>query len=144
MHPFPHHYTVSGRSTSAGDVTLQADGLNEISSDAPEEFGGPGGRWSPETLLTAAVADCFLLGFRAIANASKVPYSELSVNVVGVLDRVGREMKFVEMEIQAELLVPADVSHERAEKLLEKAEQSCLITNSMNAEVKLETTIKTS
>ncbi len=143
MHPFPHHYTVTGHASNNGNVTLSSEGLDDIASEAPAEFGGPGGRWSPETLLTAAVADCFMLGFRAIANASKLPFTELSVNVVGVLDRDGRVMKFTEMQIQATLVVPEEVSHEKAEKLLEKAEESCLITNSMSAEIKLQTSVST-
>ncbi len=144
MHQFPHHYLISAQSSREGDVLLAADGLDSIPSQAPAEFGGPGDRWSPETLLTAAVADCFVLGFRAIANASKVPYSQLTVHVDGVLDRVERKMKFTEMHIQADLVVPEDVDHERAKKLLEKAEESCLITNSMNVEVKLEMNVVTS
>lgn len=143
MHAFPHHYNVSVQSGNEGDAILSSAGLTDIESQAPVEFGGPGNRWSPETLLTAAVADCFALGFRAIANASKVGYSQLNVNVVGVLDRVERKMQFTGMQIQAELVVPEGVDHERVKKLLEKAEESCLITNSMNVEVSLKTNVAT-
>lgn len=143
MHPFPHHYTVTVESGNDGDVVLSSEGLADIPSQAPAEFGGPGNRWSPETLLTAAVADCFVLGFRAIANASKVPFTKLTVNVEGVLDTVERKMKFTTMQIQANLLVPEEVDHERAKKLLEKAEDSCLITNSMTAAITLETSVST-
>jgi organic hydroperoxide reductase OsmC/OhrA len=31
------------------------------------QLGGPGGQWSPETLLVAAAAECFILTFRAVA-----------------------------------------------------------------------------
>jgi len=141
MHPFPHHYTVTVESRNDGDVILSSDGLEDIPSQAPAEFGGPGNRWSPETLLTAAVADCFVLGFRAIANASKIPYTKLTVSVEGVLDTVERKMKFTEMQIQANLVVPEDVDHERAKKLLHKAEESCLITNSMNSEITLHASV---
>jgi organic hydroperoxide reductase OsmC/OhrA len=69
MHPFPHIYKVSAIPVTAGEVTLESTGLESIISQPPAEFGGPGDQWSPETLLAAAVADCFFLSFRAIANA---------------------------------------------------------------------------
>jgi hypothetical protein len=33
----------------------------------PREFDGRGNQWSPESLLAAALADCFVLSFRAVA-----------------------------------------------------------------------------
>ena len=46
-------------------------------SSAPVEFDGPGDRWSPETLLIAAIADCFILTFRAIACATRMDWQGL-------------------------------------------------------------------
>ena len=57
--------TAHASSSGDGDVALSGDGLPAIATAPPAEFGGPGDRWSPETLLAAAVADCFVLGFRS-------------------------------------------------------------------------------
>ena len=65
MHPFPHNYGVSAHATPVSDVAIEGATLPSIQSAPPAEFGGPGDRWSPETLLVAAVADCFILTFRA-------------------------------------------------------------------------------
>ena len=65
------------RSRPDGDVPLSAEGVRVIESAPPKEFDGPGNQWSPEGLLTAAVADCFVLGFRAIAAASKYAWLSL-------------------------------------------------------------------
>lgn len=138
MQGFPHHYHVTATASSSGDVRVSADGLPELATQAPAEFGGPGDRWSPETLLAAAVADCFVLSFRAIANASKFEYATLECAVEGVLDRIERSMRFTGFTVRARLSVPAGTDEARALKLLEKAEQSCLITNSLNAEIHLE------
>src|SRR6185437_15854167 len=59
MQPFPHRYEVSARASAEGDVTLESYQLPALKSASPAEFGGPGDRWSPETLLVGAVADCF-------------------------------------------------------------------------------------
>ena len=73
MQDFPHHYSAFARAQEQGEIELGGDGLAPLQSAPPAEFGGPGDLWSPETLLVAAVADCFALTFRAIARASKLP-----------------------------------------------------------------------
>ncbi len=133
MQDLPHHYHVSAQSGPDGDVNLDSDGVATLASAAPVEFGGPGGRWSPESLLVAAVADCFVLSFRAIARASRLPWSGLKCDVVGTLARADGKTKFTEFAVRATLQLPAGSDADKARSLLAKAEASCLITNSMTA-----------
>jgi organic hydroperoxide reductase OsmC/OhrA len=137
MQDLPHHYQVSAQSGTEGDVSLSTAGVPALPSSAPVEFGGPGGRWSPETLLVAAVADCFVLSFRAIARASRLPWAALQCDVDGTLARVDGKTKFTEFAIQASLQLPAGGDADKARSLLAKAEASCLITNSMTARIHL-------
>ena len=141
MHPYPHHYTVHARANSTGDVDLDADRLPTLRTAPPVEFDGPGDRWSPETLLCAAVVDCFVLSFRAVARASKLDWQALEASVEGKLDRVEGRSRFTEIVVRATLRVPAGTDRQRAEKLMEKAEQACLISNSLLAERRLEPTV---
>jgi organic hydroperoxide reductase OsmC/OhrA len=134
MHPFPHRYTVSANASPQGSVRLAAEGLPAIESAAPKEFDGPGDQWSPEVLLTAAVADCFMLGFRAIATASKFTWISLECNTEGTLERIEGKSRFTKFHTTAKLIVPAGTDGERAKRLMEKAEQICLIANSLSAE----------
>lgn len=144
MQDLPHHYRVAARTRTDSDVIVSADNLDDIPSAAPAEFGGPGDKWSPESLLVAAVADCFILSFRAIARASKLPWTALECDAEGKLERVERVMKFTELTVNATLVVPPDTDEQKARRILEKAEESCLVTNSMtatrhlNAEVRVE------
>jgi organic hydroperoxide reductase OsmC/OhrA len=134
MQPFPHHYLVNAAVRPDGDVPLSTDGVRVIESAPPREFGGPGNQWSPEGLLTASVADCFVLGFRAIAAASKYAWLSLEAHTRGTLDRVDGKMRFTRFETHAKLHVPPGADVERAKKLLEKAESTCLVANSLNSE----------
>ena len=109
MQEFPHHYRVSASGGPDGDVGLDTEGLPTLASAAPVEFGGPGGRWSPESLLVAAVADCFVLSFRAIARASRLPWVSLQCSVEGTLERVDGVTKFTAFAIHATLRTPAEV-----------------------------------
>jgi organic hydroperoxide reductase OsmC/OhrA len=137
MHPFPHHYEVSIVAAPEGELRLAAEGLDEIRSLPPPQFGGPGGYWSPETLLLAAVGDCMMLTFRAIAKASRFEWRELSAEVAGTMERIEGNSRFTRIETRVRLVVPAGTDRERANRLLEKAEQGCPISNSLSAEKRL-------
>jgi peroxiredoxin-like protein len=134
MHPFPHRYVVNAAVRPDGDVPLSMDGVRIIESAPPKEFDGPGNQWSPEGLLTAAVADCFVLSFRAIAAASKFPWQSLEARTEGTLDRIDGKMRFTRFATHAKLQVPEGCDVERARKLLEKAELTCLVANSLSSE----------
>ena len=137
MQDMPHHYHVSASAASSRDVELTSPGLEAIASAPPAEFGGPGNLWSPETLLAAAVADCFVLSFRAIARASKLDWQSVSCDVTATLDRVDGVTRFTTIEERVALSVPAGTDAEKAKRLLEKAEKVCLITNSLTAKTTL-------
>jgi organic hydroperoxide reductase OsmC/OhrA len=141
MHPFPHHYQVSADAKPEGTVTLSAPGLTALESAPPAEFDGPGDRWSPETLLVAAIADCYVLSFKAVAAASKFAWTALACSVHGKLDRVERTSLFTQFEIKARLRLPAGADQARAQQLLEKSKQVCLISNSLKSEIHLVTEI---
>ena len=138
MHPFPHHYQVGVRATPDAPLTLAGEGLPALESLPPPQFGGPGGYWSPETMLTAAVGDCVLLTFRAIARASKFEWREATADVESVLERFEGNSRFTRIHTRVRLLVPPGTDAARARLLMEKAEKGCLISNSLTAERHLE------
>jgi organic hydroperoxide reductase OsmC/OhrA len=134
MDAYPHHYRVRAAAQSEGDVALASERLPNLSSAPPAQFGGPGDRWSPETLLVAASADCLILTFRAIARASKLPWLRVDCDAEGVLDRVEGVTRFTQMRLNVRLVLPQGGDAARAQHLLEKAEKTCLITCSLKAE----------
>ncbi|HSM32242.1 MAG TPA: OsmC family protein [Woeseiaceae bacterium] len=142
MQDFPHHYKTAASASHDSAVELTSPGLDALESAGPAEFGGPGDLWSPETLLSAAIADCFILSFRAIARASKFEWVSLRCEVDAVLDRVEKVTRFTEIEETVVLEVPAGTDEAKAMRLLERAEQVCLITNSMTATTHLDATVR--
>jgi organic hydroperoxide reductase OsmC/OhrA len=140
---FHHFYTANASATDSGPVNIDIDGLASMTSDAPKEFGGPGDLWSPEDLLVAAVADCFVLSFRAVAGMSKFAWQDLKCEVSGELDKADTGVQFVGFKVKANLVVPADADVARAESLLKKAKGACFITNSLKAPAELELSVTT-
>lgn len=138
MHPFPHHYAVTGSAQPSGEVVLSSPGLPDLPSAPPTEFDGPGDRWSPETLLSAAVADCFILTFRSVARLSKLEWTSLTCDVSGTVDRLDRVTQFTALQIRARLAVPPGTDEAKALNAMAKAKQGCLITASLKAEAHLD------
>jgi organic hydroperoxide reductase OsmC/OhrA len=139
MHPYPHEYRAAAAGNPAGNVTVTSPQLPDLATAAPPEFDGPGGYWSPETLLCAAMADCFILTFRAVSRAAKFEWRSLECQVQGTLERVEGKSLFTKFATVATLEVAAGADLDKARGLLERAEHGCLIANSLLGTRTLET-----
>ena len=142
MRGFPHQYTVRAAASPDSDVSLSGERLTRLASASPAEFGGPGDRWSPETLLVGAVGDCFVLTFAAIARVARMPWISLTCDTTGTLDRIDHVAQFTEFVVHASLEVPAGVEQEQARRLLLRAEQTCLVSNSLKASCRFEADVR--
>jgi organic hydroperoxide reductase OsmC/OhrA len=131
-------YRVSATASQAGLVTVASAGLPDIETAPPPEFDGPGGAWSPENLLVAALADCFILTFRGVSRAARLEWLKLDCRVEGTLERVEGAAWFTRYATFATLTVPAGSDVAKASALLERAEKNCLISNSLRGVRRLE------
>ncbi|HKI73620.1 MAG TPA: OsmC family protein [Pseudomonadales bacterium] len=136
MMDFPHHYRASA--TAAGDfVEVDSPGLPSLTTAGPAEFDGPGDVWSPETMITATIANCFILTFKAVARASKFDWVGIHCDVEATLDRIDRVTHFTAATINVHLTIEDESKRGQAERILHKSEENCLITNSMTTAVTL-------
>lgn len=138
MHPFPHQYIAVASGTNLGTVVVTSPSLPDLETAPPPEFDGPGGMWSPETLLCASLADCFILTFRAMSRAAQFQWLDLECRVEGVLDRIERVSQFTRFTTFATLTIPSGGDTEKARDLLARAEHGCLIVNSLRGSNRLD------
>jgi organic hydroperoxide reductase OsmC/OhrA len=131
MHPYPHLYAASAAGQATGTVSVTAPRLPAIATAPPAEFDGPGDLWSPETLLCASIADCFILTFRAVARASRFEWTDLSCRVEGVLEKADGAAQFTRYTTHATLAIPPSGDADKARALMEKAEHACLVAASL-------------
>lgn len=138
-----HQYNVSVTWNEGRLGTLSSTELNDdISVATPPEFkGGIPNIWSPEHLFTASVLSCFMTTFLAIAEASKLEFESFDCRAEGILDRPEKKYLMTEIKLLPTLVIKDASKVERAERILQKAEKSCLITNSITTTVHLDTTI---
>ena len=138
MQDFPHYYRcVAAANADQSRVRVSSQGLEDLTTDVPREFGGPGDQWSPEALLIAAVADCFVLTFRAMAAPSHITWYALDCDATGTLERVDRATQFTTIQLAVRISVPDEIEEEKVLRVLKKVEETCLITNSLTATVTL-------
>ena len=131
MKPYPHTYQAKAHGSATGVVPVSSLGLPNINTAPPVEFDGPGDLWSPESLLVAAIADCFILTFRSVSRAAAFTWTALDCQVDGILERVSGTSRFTQFTTTAILTVPTGADHVKAKELLERSEKVCLVANSL-------------
>jgi peroxiredoxin-like protein len=138
-----HSYDVDLKWDEGRQGTLSSGKLNEtIEVATPPEFpGGVEGIWSPEHLFVASVSSCFMTTFTAIAEYSKLTYEELSVAATGTMSNESGKFAITEIVLSPKLVILDESQKDKALRILQKAEEACLITRSIKTEVKLEPTI---
>jgi len=110
----------------------------KIEVATPPEFDkGMPNIWSPEHLFTASVVSCFMTTFLAIAEYSKLEYIKFSCNAEGVLEKIDGKYLMTKIILKPELTIAELDKMERAQRILEKSEAACLISNSIKSEIEL-------
>lgn len=134
MEPYPHHYAASASARVIGNVVITAPAVQSVATAPQGQFDGPGGIWSPETLLCAVVANCFVLTFRGLARAAHFNWIAIDCRVEGTLEHVEDKTQFTKFATVVRLAVPPAADAAKARLLLGRAEYSCLIANSLRGE----------
>ncbi|MBZ5644892.1 MAG: OsmC family protein [Acidobacteriia bacterium] len=132
-------YRVRADAAAVRGGVATSDGIQPaIAFSAPPEFQGEAGRWTPEHLFLAAVAGCFVSTFSGMAQFSKFEFLSLHLEVEGVLRKEETGWRFAQVNLHPRLTIAQEKDRERATRLLEKAEQTCLIARSINSKTVLE------
>lgn len=134
-----HLYKTEIEWTGERHGELRAPALPKLAVDAPPEFKGHDGVWTPEHLFVASVNSCFMTTFLAIAENSKLEFVKFNADAEGKLEKVeGQGLMITHITLRPKLVVKHIRDTERALRIIEKAEKHCLITNSIRTEMKLE------
>jgi peroxiredoxin-like protein len=106
---------------------------------SPPEFQGHEHTWTPEHLFVASVNSCYMATFVAIAELSKLDVVSFTSTAVGKLEKTeGQGYRITEIVLRPKLVIRFESDAERAQRILEKAERNCLISNSITTDVTLE------
>lgn len=134
-----HHYNTRVVWNVGRTGNLSSPELNESFAVAtPPNFkSGVANIWSPEHLFTAAINSCFMTTFLAIAENSNLVFTSFSCDASGKLEAVDGRYRMTEVELMAKLEIENEADLTKAQRVLEKSEKACLISNSVTAKVNL-------
>ena len=122
--------------------TMSCAGKPELPVATPPEFKGHEGIWSPEDLFVSSANVCLMTTFLAVAERAGVAFSSYESKAEGRLELVDGKFQFTAITIRPTITLPVGGDAAKVRELIKKAEQNCLISNSMKAAVTLEPTIR--
>lgn len=134
------------------DVKWKSDRKGEISSSeisqklevaTPPQFPkGMENIWSPEHLFTAAVSSCLMTTFLAIAENAKLDFVNFECSSKGKLEQIDGKFLMTEVILEPIVIIKNESEREKAEKVLQKSEANCLISNSVKSKITMISEIK--
>ena len=132
-----YHYNVNVTWLEGRKGIMESNVLDEkIEVATPPEFTkGIAGIWSPEHLFIAAAGSCFMTTFLAIAEKSRLEFSDFSCSASGVLQMTEKGMMITGITLNTSVKVADSESVAKGIKILETSHRSCLILNSMKSEI---------
>ncbi len=138
-----HDYTVRVEWQKDRMGTMSTvDSGDIINVATPPQFPkGMEGIWSPEHLFTAAVNSCLMTTFLSIAESSRLEFSSFSSDASGKLEVVDGKYLMSEVTLRPLVVVTTEADKAKADKVLLKAEQNCLISNSVKSKIIFEPTV---
>ena len=109
----------------------------------PPEFPkGIEGIWSPEHLFVAAVSGCLMTTFLSIAEKSTLDFVSFSCQAKGTLEMVEGKLMMSEILLKPIVVIHNEIHRDKAMRIVKKAENACLISNSIKSKIHTEITIK--
>ena len=132
----------SGYRDYARDVTISIDGKPDLLASADRPFRGDPGRWNPEDMLIAALAECHLLSYLHACVTAGVVVTSYRDEATGVMREDGRGGgAFAEVVLHPQVTVAHASMIEAAEQAHHQAHDWCFIANSVNFPVRHEATV---
>lgn len=135
--------SVSWKGEKRGLITAPGDRpLVEIAT--PPDFGGHEGIWTPEDLFLAAVNSCIMTTFLYYCAKADFKLVGYHSTVEGIAELTVEGLAFTRVRVRPEIVVASGSARNQAERAICRAEERCLISNSVRSEIVVEPHIEAS
>jgi len=107
----------------------------------PPEMDGPGVGTNPDEMLLGAAATCYVITLAAMIERTKLPLQEMSLDSEGIVDVTNGVITYKKIIHKPKVILQEDSSeadHKKLEKLVEKAEKSCMVSRALRGNVAIE------
>ncbi|MBC7411766.1 MAG: OsmC family protein [Bacteroidia bacterium] len=110
----------------------------KIEVATPPDFpNGIAGVWSPEHLFVAAINSCLMATFLSIANNSKIEFISYESSAVGTVEKTEGKFLITQVTITPKLVIPPSVSEEHVQRIFERSEKACTVSNSIKSKLNI-------
>lgn len=124
-------------STGNGSVRLDTAALPEFLVTWASRTQNPNQRTSPEELIAAAQAACYVMALSATLEKNELTPVQLEARAECTLEQVEGAFKITRMVLRVRGQVP-DVSEERFQEIAREAEKGCPVSNALRESVAIE------
>ncbi|WP_309088512.1 OsmC family protein [Domibacillus sp.] len=107
----------------------------------PSEMDGPGIGTNPDEMLLGAAATCYIITLAAMMERSRLEKSSLTMTSEGVVDVTNGVITYERIIHKPQIVLPVDATEadvQKAHRLAEKAESSCMISRAVKGNVEIE------
>ncbi len=136
-----HHFHLTADwPGNRNDVGQIETGELKTKISIPDAMDGPGVGTNPDEMLLGAAATCYIITLAAMLERSHIPKVSLTMKSEGIVDVTNGVFTYDAIIHRPKLLLPSDLSDrdlEKAQRLAEKAESSCMITRALAGNVKV-------
>lgn len=110
----------------------------------PIEMDGPGVGTNPDEMLLGAAATCYIITLAAMMERSGVEKKSLTMESIGVVDYTNGVVTYKKIIHKPEIVLAEAEKRNVVERLVMKAETSCMISRALrgNVEVTVDALIK--
>lgn len=107
----------------------------------PKEMDGPDVGTNPDEMLLGAAATCYIISLAAMIERSDLPLEEMEMDSEGIVDVTNGVITYKKIIHKPRVMLKADATEKQLRqlnRLVEKAEKSCMISRAIEGNVELE------
>lgn len=139
--PVKYKYGTNLEWTSEKKGIIKSSNKTNIHVACPPEFGGHPGLWSPEDLFVASVEVCLLTTFLWYVNKEDIKITSYTSEAVGTAEMIKGVFKFSLIHVEINIELSDEKEYRKIEHILKKVKRSCLISNSIETEISIDSKI---
>jgi tRNA-Thr(GGU) m(6)t(6)A37 methyltransferase TsaA len=121
---------------------LSGTDKHEIGIGCPPEFGGESTYWSPEHLFVASIEVCIMTTFIDLLSKENPGVLGYESTARGSAQLVAGKFRFTEIEVKPVVFIEDKSDVDKVEKMLYKAKETCLVSNSLTVRVTMKPEIR--
>ncbi|MFP3509205.1 OsmC family protein [Peribacillus sp. SIMBA_075] len=137
-----HHFHLTAEWPGGrNDIGMIQSGNLQTQISIPMEMEGPGIGTNPDEMLLGAASTCYIITFAAMLERAHIKKASLTMQSEAIVDVTNGVFTYKKIIHRPTLVLAPDTSEkaaEKARKLAEKAEASCMISRAIKGNVAVE------